>query len=359
MKVVMTGTDGYIGCVMADVLMGHGHDVTGYDAGFYRAGWMFDGVRRIPPTVTRDVRDIDASDLEGADAVVHLAELSNDPLGQLAPDVTYQINHHGSVRLARMARAAGVPRFVYMSSCSVYGVGGEAPVTETSPVNPQTVYAECKVMVERDVGAMADDDFHPTFLRNATAFGASPRMRFDIVLNNLMGVAWTTNEIRMVSDGSPWRPLVHIRDISAAVNAVLGAPLDAIHGQVLNVGSDEQNYRVREIAEIVSEAVPGCTTTFGPPGADNRSYRVRFDRIREVLPGFACAWDARAGAAELASVFERISLRDEDFTYRGFTRLDQLNHLLSTGQLDAQLRWQPPAALTQTAPVGTPVEAIS
>jgi len=356
MKILMTGTDGYIGSVMADVLLGFGHEVTGIDTGFYRAGWLYDGVTRIPATITRDVRDLTVDDLAGADAVVHLAELSNDPLGQLAPEVTFEINHRGSVGLARLAREAGVPRFVYMSSCSVYGIGSDAPVTEESPLNPQTAYAECKVLVERDVGALAGDTFHPTFLRNATAFGASPRMRFDIVLNNLMGVAWTTGEVRMTSDGSPWRPLVHIRDISEAVRRILEAPTEAIHGQILNVGSDEQNYRVREIAEIVSAAVPDCQTMFGPPSADNRSYRVQFDHIGDVLPGFACAWNAEAGAAELATVFRRIGLDAGLFTSRGFTRLDQLTYLLETGQLDDRLRWtqdggDPAKASSQAAEV--------
>jgi nucleoside-diphosphate-sugar epimerase len=348
MKILMTGTDGYIGSVMADVLLGFGHEVTGIDTGFYRAGWLYDGVTRIPATTTRDVRDLTLDDLAGADAVVHLAELSNDPLGQLAPEVTFEINHRGSVGLARLAREAGVPRFVYMSSCSVYGIGNDAPVTEGSPLNPQTAYAECKVLVERDVGALASDTFHPTFLRNATAFGASPRMRFDIVLNNLMGVAWTTGEVRMTSDGSPWRPLVHIRDISEAVRRILEAPVEAIHGQILNVGSNEQNYLVREIAEIVSAAVPDCQTMFGPPSADHRSYRVRFDHIGDILPGFACTWNAEAGAAELATVFRRIGLDADLFTSRGFTRLDQLTYLLETGQLDDRLRW------TQDGGLATP-----
>ena len=356
MKILMTGTDGYIGSVMADVLLGFGHEVTGIDTGFYRAGWLYDGVTRIPATITRDVRDLTVDDLAGADAVVHLAELSNDPLGQLAPEVTFEINHRGSVGLARLAREAGVPRFVYMSSCSVYGIGSDAPVTEESPLNPQTAYAECKVLVERDVGALAGDSFHPTFLRNATAFGASPRMRFDIVLNNLMGVAWTTGEVRMTSDGSPWRPLVHIRDISEAVRRILEAPVEAIHGQILNVGSDEQNYRVREIAEIVSAAVPDCQTMFGPPSADNRSYRVRFDHIGEVLPGFACAWNAEAGAAELATVFRRIGLDADLFTSRGFTRLDQLTYLLETGQLDDRLRWTQDGGGLSTPPAQAAAE---
>ena len=340
MRILITGTDGYIGSVMGDRMMASGHDVVGVDTGFYRAGWLYDGVAGIPRTITRDIRDLVVEDLRGSDAVVHLAELSNDPLGQLAPDVTFAINHRGSVHLAELARSAGVPRFVYMSSCSVYGVGGSEPVNEESPVNPQTAYAECKVRVERDVGAMADDRFHPTFLRNATAYGASPRMRFDIVLNNLMGVAWTTREIRMTSDGTPWRPLVHIRDTIAAVEAVLDAPADAVGGQILNVGSNDQNYRVREIAEIVAATIPGCVTSFGPPSADNRSYRVTFDKIGAVLPGFRCAWDARAGAGELAEVFRSIDLDAALFGSRGFTRLDQLQYLIRTAQLDGDLRWR-------------------
>lgn len=339
MRILVTGTDGYIGCVMADRLLAAGHEVTGVDTGFYRAGWLYDGVQSVPRTLSTDIRDLVVDDLRGHDAVVHLAELSNDPLGQLAPDVTFAINHRGSTHLATLARGAGVPRFVYMSSCSVYGVGTEDTVTEESPLNPLTAYAECKVRVERDVGAMADDDFHPTFLRNATAFGASPRMRFDIVLNNLMGIAWTQGEVRMVSDGTPWRPLVHIRDTIAAVQLVLEAPIDAVDGQVFNVGSNEQNYQVREIAEIVSAHVPGSSTSFGPPSADDRSYRVNFDKIAAAFPTFQCAWDAAAGARELAEVFRRVGLDASLFAYRGFTRLDQLQYLIRTGQLDSQLRW--------------------
>jgi len=347
MRVLVTGTDGYIGCVMADRLMASGHDVVGVDTGFYRAGWLYDGVARIPRTLTKDIRDLGPADVEGVDAVVHLAELSNDPLGQLAPQVTYEINHRGSVRLAELARASGIGRFVYMSSCSVYGIApGDAPVTEESPVNPQTAYAECKVRVEHDVGAMAGSEFHPTFLRNATAFGASPRMRFDVVLNNLMGIAWTTGEIRMTSDGTPWRPIVHIRDTISAVEAVLNAPVGSVSGQILNVGSNEQNYQVREIAEVVAAVVPGCTTSFGPPSADNRSYRVSFDRIGGVLPGFRCAWDLAAGARELAGVLGRIGLDAEMFAFRGFTRIDQLQYLIRTGQVEGDLRWAGRSAAT-------------
>ena len=229
-------------------------------------------------------------------------------------------------------------RFVHMSSCSVYGVA-DGTVDETSPVDPQTAYARCKVLVEQDVGALAGDGFAPTFLRNATAFGASPRMRFDIVLNNLSGLAFTEREIAMTSDGSPWRPLVHGLDIAQAIRLVLEAPVEAVGGEVLNVGSGSQNYRVRDIAECVAAAFPGCTTSFGPPGADNRSYRVDFSKIESRLPGFSCAWDAERGAQQLATVFERIALDGATFTGRGHTRLKQIEHLLATGQVDARLLW--------------------
>ena len=258
-------------------------------------------------TLAKDIRRLTAADLEGADAVVHMAELSNDPLGQLSPTITYQINHQGSVRLAQLAKRAGVDRFVYMSSCSVYGVA-DGEVDETSPINPQTAYAECKTMVERDLTAMASDTFAPTFLRNATAFGASPRMRFDIVLNNLAGLAWTEKKIAMVSDGTPWRPLVHGLDIAKAIRCVLAAPVELVAGEVFNVGSSEQNYRVREIAEIVGAEFPGCEVTFGASGGDNRSYRVSFDKINNKLPGFSCDWDAVAGARQLHQVFRQIDL---------------------------------------------------
>jgi nucleoside-diphosphate-sugar epimerase len=339
MNILVTGTDGYIGCVMAAELMRHGHHVLGVDTGFYRAGWLYDGVDQTPRTLVRDLRDVTIDDLRGIEAVVHLAELSNDPLGQLAPRITFDINHGGSVRLATLAKQAGVQRFVYMSSCSVYGLGADGFVTEESPVNPQTAYAECKVLVERDVGALADDAFHPTFLRNATAFGASPRMRFDIVLNNLLGIAWTTGEIRMSSDGTPWRPLVHLRDTITAVRMVLDAPIETIHAQTLNVGSDDQNYQVREIAEIVAAVVPDCTTSFGAPNPDNRSYRVSFAKVHALLPGFRCAWDARAGARELADVFGQVSLDAELFGFRAYTRLEQLTYLIATGQIDENFRW--------------------
>jgi nucleoside-diphosphate-sugar epimerase len=341
MKVLVTGTEGYLGSVLAPELIRDGHELLAVDTGFYKAGWLYNGVDATPRTLAKDIRDVQPEDLEGIEAVVHMAELSNDPLGQFNPGLTQAINHTGSVRLATLAKQAGVERFIYMSSCSVYGVA-EGVVDETSPVDPQTVYAECKAMVERDVLPMADAGFSPTFLRNATAFGASPRMRFDIVLNNLAGLAWTTKKIVMTSDGTPWRPLVHALDIAKAIRMSLLSPREAVHGQIFNVGSDEQNYQVREVAEVIGDVFPGCEVSFGPAGGDNRSYKVNFDKIREVLPGYECDWNARKGAEQLLSVFSSIDLDEEAFTGRGFTRLKQLEYLIRTGQVDDELFWRKP-----------------
>lgn len=338
MRVLVTGTEGYLGSLLAPTLTARGDEVTGLDTGYYRAGWLCHTAGEQPRTLVKDIRHVTAEDLAGQDAVVHLAELSNDPIGDLIGDVTADINHHGTVRLARMAKAAGVKRFVHMSSCSVYGVAAGV-VDEDSPIDPQTAYARCKALVEQDVGALADDDFSPTFLRNATAFGASPRMRFDIVLNNLAGLAWTTHRIAMTSDGTPWRPLVHGLDIAKAVRAVLDAPRQAVHRQVLNVGSERNTCTVRQVAEIVAAEFAGCELAFGPPSADNRSYRVSFEKIRDVLPGYDADWDVAAGAAQLHRVFEAVALDDETFTGRGHTRLKQIEHLLKTGQVDERLFW--------------------
>ncbi|WNZ25017.1 SDR family oxidoreductase [Leptolyngbya sp. NK1-12] len=339
MKVLVTGTEGYLGCLFAPLLLERGHEVTAVDTGFYKVGWLYNGTQSTAKTLTKDIRHITLEDLQGMDAVVHMAELSNDPTGQLAPHITYEINHKGSVRLAELAKQAGVRRFVYMSSCSVYGVATEGDVTEESPINPQTAYAECKALVERDVKPMADDDFSPTFMRNATAFGASPRMRFDIVLNNLAGLAWTTKEIKMTSDGTPWRPLVHALDIAKALICVLEAPRDVVHNQIFNVGDTANNYRVKEVAEIVAETFPGCELSFGSQGADNRSYRVSFEKINTQLPGFKCEWDARRGAQQLYNVFKQIDMTKEDFESRGFTRLKQLEYLIRTQQIDKDFFW--------------------
>ena len=340
MNVLITGADGYIGAVLGPYLMERGHNVAGLDSGFYRNGWLFDDGRRRPAVMTKDIRQIDAADVVDFDAIVHLAELSNDPLGEHDQRLTYDINHRGSVELARTAKAAGVRRFVYTSSCSVYGAGNDEFRTEDSAPSPQTAYARCKVLVERDVRALADDCFTPVFLRNATAYGASPRMRFDIVLNNLAGYAWTTGEIKMTSDGSPWRPLVHVNDICEAILLALEAPREAVHNQIFNVGSNDQNYRIRDIAEIIAATFSGCVVTYGPKSPDNRSYRVSFDKIRRHLPGFRCRWTAERGAAELRQVFERIAMGKEVFNYRAFTRLQQLKYLLATRQIDEDFHFR-------------------
>jgi nucleoside-diphosphate-sugar epimerase len=341
MKVLVTGTDGYIGVVLAPVLRERGHEVVGLDTGLYRDGWLYDpDVGGLPPCVTQDIRRLTVHDLRGFDAVVHLAELSNDPLGQHNPQVTYDINHRGTVALAQICKAVGIPRFVYTSSCSVYGAGSDDHRTEESETNPQTAYAHCKVLVERDVGPMADDAFSPTFLRNATAYGPSPRMRFDLVLNNLAGLAWTTGEIRMTSDGTPWRPLVHVRDICEAIACCLEAPRDLVHNQIFNVGDNRENYQVKEIAEIVAQTFPGCKLTFGANNGDNRSYRVAFDKIHAKLPGFRCRHTAALGASQLRGIFERIGMTREVFEYRAFTRLNQLKYLIDTQQIDSDCYWR-------------------
>jgi nucleoside-diphosphate-sugar epimerase len=270
-----------------------------------------------------------------------MAELSNDPSGELAPHITHEINHKGSVRLARVAKNAGVRRFIYMSSCSVYGVAdGDRPVTEETPVNPQTAYAVCKTLCERDIMPLADSSFSPVFFRNSTAFGASPCQRFDLVVNNLCGLAWTTGELRMTSDGTPWRPLVHALDIGKAICCALDAPTDAIHGQVLNIGSNAGNHRVREVAEIISGCFPGCTSAFGNQGADNRSYRVCFDKLSKHLPDFSCEWDVAAGAHQMRDLFERIDFTAADFESRPCTRMRQLQYLIRTHQIDPDFYWE-------------------
>lgn len=339
MNIFVTGAQGYIGIPLCSMLLERGHHVVGLDTRFYGERRLDTGARTYPPYVAKDVRTVTEEDLRGYDAVVHLAELSNDPLGELHPSVTYEINHTGSVRLAAMCKRAGVTRFVYSSSCSVYGAGREDYKTEESETEPQTAYAQCKLLVERDVRPMADDHFSPTFLRNATVYGPAPCMRFDLVLNNLAGLAWTTRRIQMTSDGTPLRPLVHVLDVCRAMACTLEAPRGAVHGQTFNVGDTRENYRIKDIAEIVAEAFPGCAVSFGARSGDARSYRVSFERIRERLPGFSCTRTAADGARELRALFERVQLSAETFECRSFTRVKQLQHLLETERIDRHFFW--------------------
>lgn len=343
MKVLVTGSDGYIGARLVPRLIAAGHDVTGYDTGYYRDGWLYSeqsAMQRLATTINKDLRLVAEEDLHGIDAIVHLAELSNDPLGQNDPAVTYGINHLGTRQLAEMARSAGVQRFVYASSCSVYGLGTEDWVNESSPTNPQTAYARCKELVEKDLHTLAGPGFCVTMLRNATAYGPSPRMRFDIVLNDLCALAWTTRRIAMTSDGTPWRPVVHIEDICFAVQCTLTADARQVNGEVFNVGADSENYRVRELADIVAHVVPGCEVTTGSSAGDNRSYRVSFKKIARQLPGFECHWTAGAGAKQLVDLFRRIELSPETYSFRAFTRLKQLKYLIGTSQVNQELYWR-------------------
>lgn len=340
MKILVTGTEGYLGALLAPYLIERGHEVTGVDTGFYRAGFLYNAKGNTPSTIVKDIRHLNADDLRGQEVVVHMAELSNDPLGELDPNITYEINHKGTLHLANVAKAAGVKRFIYMSSCSVYGVATDGDVTEETKPNPQTAYAICKTLCERDLRLMADKNFAVCYFRNATAFGASPRQRFDLVLNNLCGLAWTTKEIKMISDGTPWRPIVHGLDIAKAIYCAIEAPTDAIFNEVFNIGSNGQNYRVREIAEKVGKVFSDAKVSFGQQGGDNRSYRVNFDKIRKHLPKFECEWDADKGVQQFHELFRQIDFAKDQFEHRAFTRLKQLQYLIRTNQVDKGFFWQ-------------------
>lgn len=341
MKILVTGANGYLGFPLTQVLMVRRHQVIGLDTNFYRSGWLYNGFLELPPIIKKDIRSLTEADVMGFDAVVHLAELSNDPLGQIDPQVTTDINHLGTMHLAKLSKAIGVARFVYYSSCSVYGAS-DVVADETSPVDPLTTYTKCKVLNEVALMNLADARFTPVILRNATAFGPSPRMRFDLAINNLVGLALTTGEIKMDSDGMPWRPFVHVLDIAKATACALVAPREVVHQEIFNVGDRESNYQIRDIAKFIVEALPNCRITFNPSGADKRNYRVNFEKINTRLPGFQATRDVKSGIRELIDLFQKLHLTKEQFLAKDFTRLKQISYLRSTGKIDRQLYWRKP-----------------
>jgi nucleoside-diphosphate-sugar epimerase len=351
MRILVTGHEGYIGTVLVPLLLSAGHEVVGLDSNLFGRCTFSDGVPAIP-SIQKDVRDVNLTDLDGFDGIIHLAGLSNDPLGDLNPELTYEINHAASVHLAALAKQAGVQRFVFSSSCSNYGAGGTEMLTEESPFNPITPYGISKVRVEQDVSKLADDRFSPTFLRNATAFGVSPRLRFDLVLNNLAAWAYATGRVRIKSDGTAWRPIVHIEDISRAFLAVLEAPIDIVHNQAFNVGRTEDNYQIRDLADIVEATIPNTTIEYANGGtADQRCYRVDCSKIRRMLPAFQPQWDARKGALELYETFRKTNLTVEDFEGERYKRIAHIQKLLANHELDQALRWvkQPGSAALEAA----------
>jgi len=339
MRVLITGHNGYIGSVLAPMVRAAGHDIVGLDSFLFEGG-TFGPDRTHIDSLRMDLRDVQVDDLRGFDAVMHLAALSNDPLGDVNPQITYDINHLGSVRLARLAKEAGVNRLIFASSCSLYGVAGDEMLTEEAAFNPITPYGVSKVLFERDVAKLADDDFSPTFLRNSTAYGVSPRLRADVVVNNLVAIAFTTGEVLIQSDGTPWRPLVHIEDIARAFLAVLHAPRELIHNEAFNVGRSEENYRVRDLGELVEQVVPGSKVRYAEGGGpDPRCYRVDCGKLMRTLPEYQPEWTVRRGMEQLRDAFQRNGLTREELLGDRYFRIKRIRALQSEGLLDASLRW--------------------
>lgn len=341
MHVLVTGHNGYVGTKMMPMLIAAGYDVSGLDSNLYKESIFGEEIKDQDfPEIRKDIRDIESSDIQGFDAIIHLAGLSNDPLGDLNPELTFDINHKASVRLAKLAKKVGVERFIFSSSCSNYGAGVQDWLDEKSTLNPVTPYGTSKVLVEQDVAKLADEKFSPTFLRSGTAYGVSSRLRFDLVLNNLVAWAYTTGQVFMKSDGSAWRPIVHIEDMSLAFLSALNAPIDLVNNETFNVGQTKENYRIKDIANIVAETVPGSKIEFaGGAEADKRNYRVNCDKIVNELPDYKPRWNARKGANELYETYKKTGLRLDDFEGPRYRRIDQIKQLLSTGRLNKDLRW--------------------
>lgn len=341
MRVLVTGNLGYIGTVLVPILSDVGYDVWGFDTGYYRECLLGDphggGVSR---QIVKDIRKVDATDVEGVDAIIHLAALSNDPTGELNPGLTGDINTGGALCLAEIARDSGVGRFIFASSCSIYGQSDAKALTEESPFNPQTAYAHSKVDTEAGLSKLASNEFSPVFLRNSTAYGFSHRPRFDIAVNNLTGWGFTTGQVKLMSDGCAWRPMVHVEDICQAITEALQAPKEVIHNQAFNVGSEDENYQIRDIAGMVAEIIPNCEVIFAEgAGADNRTYNVNFEKIRQAFPDFTPQWSVRKGIEQLYEAFAHASLTYDDFEGRLYTRLKQLQHLIDKDLLTSDLFW--------------------
>lgn len=349
MNVIVTGSHGYIGTILVPMLIKEGHTVVGLDTDYYRH-CTFTGIIPEIKMINKDIRDIDKHDVEGFDAVIHLAGLSNDPLGNYRPELTEDINEKASINLAKCAKAVGVKRFLFASSCSNYGASGDNFLTEDAPFNPVTPYGWSKVKVEQALTKKADKDFSPTYIRASTAYGVSPRLRFDLVTNNLTAWAFTTGRVYLKSDGSPWRPIVHVEDIARAYIAALQAPRELVHNEAFNIGTTTENYQIREIAEMVKEVVPGCEVDFAPDaGPDKRNYRVDCNKIACTLHDFKPQWTARRGIEQLYSEYKRVGLTLEEFEGPKYMRIAHIKSLIQEGRLNQNLRWIEPKKMTMEA----------